>query len=271
MEYRRFERLIVGGTAALVLISLAASAATGPLGIAEVVGQLALVAVMFAAVHWGRRAGTFAALAACLLYLALRLPMLSAGLSPQAFLLILSRFAGYCLVGIVGGEIFARVKYLFAGSNGNNVIDDWSRVYNQAYAAKAITQAIGRHERYGEPFSLVTLTLDATLTGTQRPQKLRGLIRTVASFIRDDIRMVDDVARLDDGRFAVLLPHTPGSAAPIVADRLASGVAKTLGVKTDLVKAAAMGADGDAAALKAFAASLHSDDVDSESQSESGA
>jgi GGDEF domain-containing protein len=256
MEYRRFERLVVGGTAALVCISLAASVASGGVDLAEVIGQLAIVAVMFAAVHWGRRAGTYAALAACLLYLALRLPMIATGLTPQAFLLMVTRFAGYCLVGIVGGEVFGRVKYLFVGSDGTSVIDDWSRVYNQAYASHAIEQAIARHQRYGEPFSLVVVVLDPTLTGTQRPQKLRGLVRTVASFIRDDVRMVDDVARLNDGRFAVLLPHTPGSAAPIVAERLKEGVAKTLGVKPDLVVTACYGADTHTAALGAFAAEL---------------
>ncbi len=55
----------------------------------------------------------------------------------------------------MGGEIFARVKYLFAGSKDSDVIDDWSRVYNQRYAARALEQAVARHKRYQEPFSAI--------------------------------------------------------------------------------------------------------------------
>lgn len=82
VEYARFERLVIGGTSLLVLLTVAASIASGAADVAEVIGQLAIIGVMGAAVHWGRKAGTIAALAACLLYLVLRLPMLSAGMTP---------------------------------------------------------------------------------------------------------------------------------------------------------------------------------------------
>jgi GGDEF domain-containing protein len=265
MEYGRFERLVISSTTALVLLSIAVSIAGGGADKAEIIGQLAIIFVMVAAVHWGRRAGTFAALAACLVYLALRLPLIAAGLTPQALLLIVSRFAGYCLVGIVGGEIFSRVKYLFAGSNDSNMIDDWSRVYNQRYAARAIEQAVARHIRYQEPFSVILVQLEPVLTGTQRPQKLRGLVRTVASFIRDDVRMVDDVARLEDGRFVVLLPHTPGEAAPVVAGRLIEGICRTLGVKENCISTTCLGTESDTAALEELVASI----VDAEEESAS--
>ncbi len=270
MEYGRFERLVIGSTATLVLLGLAASLAGGDVGTAEVVGQLAIVGVMTAAVHWGRRAGTFAALAACLVYLALQLPLVSSGLSAQELLLIVSRFAGYCLVGIVGGEIFSRVKYVFAGTQDSAVIDDWSRVYNQRYAARAIEQALARHERYREPFSTVLVHLEPVLTGTQRPHKLRGLVRTVANFIRDDVRLVDDVARLDDGRFIVLLPHTAGEAAPVVARRLEAGICKTLGVKESCVSTTCLGAERDTAALELLVAGLSDAEDEPVTQSASG-
>jgi GGDEF domain-containing protein len=263
MEYGRFERLVIGSTTVLVLLSVAVSIAGGVADTAEIIGQLAIIVVMVAAVHWGRRAGTFAALAACLVYLALRLPLIAAGLTPQALLLIVSRFAGYCLVGIVGGEIFARVKYL-SGSKDSNMIDDWSRVYNQRYAARAIEQAVARHKRYQEPFSAILVQLEPVLTGTQRPQKLRGLVRTVAAFIRDDVRMVDDVARLEDGRFVVLLPHTPGNAAPIVASRLTDGICRTLGVKDNCISTLCLGTDHDTAALEQLVAGLGVAEEDSD-------
>lgn len=256
MEYARFERLVIGGTLLLVLLTVAASIASGAADAAEIIGQLAIVGVMGAAVHWGRKAGTIAALAACLLYLVLRLPMLSAGMTPQAFPLVVSRLAGYCLIGIVGGEVFARVKYLCSGAAGYNVIDDWSRVYNQRYAARALEQAVVRHKRYREPFSMVIIRLEPVVTGSQKPEQLRGLVRRVASFLRDDVRMIDDVAHLDDGRFVVLLPHVPGTAAPAVADRLGTGISQTLGVQRSSVTATYLSAAEDTSALEQFAASI---------------
>ena len=256
MEYARFERLVVGGTALLVLLALAAAVARGGVDPAEIVAQLLLVAVLAVAVHWGRKAGTISAGVACLLYLAVKLPSLSADPSPESFWLILSHFAAYCLVGILGGEVFGRLKYQLTGSKDRDLIDDWSRVYNQRYAAGALAQAIARSRRYQEPFSMVVLRLEPVLTSTQRPEKLRGLVRSIASFLRDDVRMVDDVARLDDGRFVVLLPHTPGNAANMVAGRLTEGVCRTLGVKRDCVSTTHLSSDEDGATLEEFAAGI---------------
>jgi len=256
MEYPRFERLVIGGTTAFVLLTLVAAIVTSGPDPAEIVGQMAVIFVMVAAVHWGRRVGTLAAFAACLLYLGVRMPLLAAEPTGNALLLIISRFAGYCLIGMVGGEIFARVKYMFASQNRSGVIDDWSQVYNQRYAARALEQALARHRRYQEPYSVVVVRLEPAVTGTQAPPKLRGVVRTVASFLRDDVRLADDVARLDDGRFVVMLPHTPGKAAPAVAERVRTGICNELGAKDDCVTTTCLGTDLDIAALEQFAASI---------------
>lgn len=256
MDYRRFEHLVVGGTAALVLLALAASVATGGVDVVELVGQLAMVAVMAVAVHFGRKVGTIAALAASLLYLALSLPVLSAGLTQERLLLVVSRLAGYCLVGIVGGEIFSRMKYLFASTGDSATIDDWSQVYNQRYTARALGQALERHNRYQEPFSVIVMCLEPILTSDQRPAKARGLVRTVAGILRHDVRLVDDVARLDDGRFVIMLPHTPGNAAHTVVGRLVEAVSQTLGYSESSVTTTCLCAQDDAVALREFATSL---------------
>ena len=256
MEYSRFERLVVGVTALLVLGTIAASSMTGGSNPREVIAQLMIVVVLAVAAHWGRKAGTIAALSACLICLVMLLPLLSLGLSGAALLLVLSRILGYCLVGIVGGEVFGRVKYLFAASKDSGVIDEWSRVYNQRYAAKALEQALARHERYQEPFSVVIVALAPDDTVEQRTGRLRARVRSVANFLRDDVRMVDDVARLDDGRFVVLLPHTAGAFAPIVASRLADGVRQVLSVKEGGVTTTCLGADENSAALAEFAKNI---------------
>lgn len=258
MEYGRFERLVIAGTGGLVLVGMMASFTTGISDPVNVVGQLAIVGVMAVAVHWGRKAGTLAALAACLIYLGLQLPQVSAGLSQQELALVISRFAGFCLAGILGGEIFGRMKYVLAGSKDSDCIDDWSQVYNQHYAARSLSQAIERHNRYQEPFSVIVLVLEQALAGVQKPAKLRGVVRAIASILRDDVRLVDDVARLDDGRFIVMLPHASGNVAPLVAGRLVEAICRTLGVKESSVTATCYGAQEDSAALEEFAVSIGS-------------
>lgn len=268
--YPRFERLVIGSTALFVGLRIGASVLRGGADPAEVVGELAFIFVAAAAVHWGRKAGTLAALAACIVYLALQLPLLAAGLSSAALLLIVSRMAGYCLVGIVGGEIFSRVKYVYARSSGTDVIDDWSLVYNQRFVARALEKAIERHRRYKEPFSVVILSLSPSLPPTGRPEQLRATVRTVASFLRDDVRMVDDVARIDDGRFVVLLPHTPAAATRLVAERLATGVCQTLGAKRNCISTRCLNAGEDPAGFQEFAISIGAISVDGVLQPASG-
>lgn len=250
MKYSQFERLVLSATAVLVLGTLAASIATGASGLAEIIGQLAVLAVMYAAVRWGRKAGGIAALLASVVYLGLQLPLLSEATSLKPAILVLTRLGGYCLIGIVGGEVFARMKYFMAAAGDSGMIDQWSGVYNQRYVVRALEQALARRSRYNEPFSLVLLELSVPAPNGQKG--LRSIVRAAASFIRDDVRMVDDVSRLDDGRFLVLLPHTAGASAPIVADRLAEGARKALDLEADSLKTTCLGSDDDAETIDAL-------------------
>jgi GGDEF domain-containing protein len=253
MDYRRFERLIILVTVVLVVGAIAASIPSGGGTVIEVAAQIAIVAVVAAAAHWGRKAGTIWALVASIAYLAVRLPLIADGFSGPAILLVVSRIAGYLLLGIVGGEIFGRVKYRFALSMDSSSIDDFSRVYNERYAARAVRQALARVDRYTEPFSLVLLTLGAEFAGDGRTDHLRTLVRSVANVLRDDVRIIDDVAHLSDGRFAVLLPRTNARGAHSVASRLATAVGSAHGVNDGNVVSECLTAPEDSAAIEAFA------------------
>ena len=105
MQYARFERLVIAITALIVLGSLALSLVNGGAEWVEVVAQFVIIVVVAVAVHWGRKAGTIVALAASVVYLLMRIPLLSAGLAPDDVLLVVSRIAVYMLLGIVGGEV----------------------------------------------------------------------------------------------------------------------------------------------------------------------
>lgn len=256
MHYSRFERLIIGAGAIVIFGALALSFMSGGPGPVEVVAQLLLFGVLVVAVHWGRRGGMLAALVASVAYIAFRIPLLSSGLAREDMLFIAARIAAFMFVGIIGGEVCGRIKYVFARLDDSNTIDDWSRVYNQRYADHAIMQARARYSRYGEPFSLVVVTLSPALTADLKPQRQRTVIRTVANYLRDDVRMVDEVCRVDDGRFILLLPHTSKAGGAVVEGRVRAGVRNTVGARDKSVTTACFGAAEDTLALAELGASL---------------
>ena len=259
MNYGRFERLVIGAGAVVivggVLISVAAN---GWPGWSALVSQLLLLPVLVVAVHFGRKPGLLAALIASAVFVVLEIPALSApgGLPPSDVAMIAFTIFGYGLVGIVGGDICGRVKYFFGRYDQSATIDDWSHVYNQRRAAELIDNARERYSRYGEPFSTVVLVQAPSLFSGLRPTRQRSLVRAVASHIRGDVRMIDEVARLDDGRFLVILPHTGREGGLVVTERLAEGVRSTLGANNDAVSARCFSAAEDELELSSLAATI---------------
>lgn len=256
MKYSEFERLVlsVGGVAvvATMLISLRQA-----VDLYELAAQLLLLVPLFGAVHWGRRGGLIAATAASFVYIALRTPlMMQAGLTSDVLIMLMARIVAYGLIGIGGGEVCARVKYLLARLQEESSIDEWSGVYNQRISARLLTTAVGRCQRYGEPFCIVTVRLSPELSAGLRDSRQRALVRDVANHIRNDVRMVDEVSRLDDGRFLILLPHAPKEGGDIVRDRLAQGVSQVTGAAEGAVETANLSGVEDAAQIDAVLAGI---------------
>jgi GGDEF domain-containing protein len=252
VKYARFELLAIGAGGIAVLATVVMSLQPQP-DVIEIVAQLLLLAVLIGAVHWGRRGGMVAALAAMLTYILMRAPFLGdSGMSADALRLVLVRMGTYGLIGIVGGEICGHIKYVFVRLEDSLAIDEQSRVYNQRFVAQMLRNSMSSFERYGAPFSLVVLTLAPELTAELRPGKVGFLVRAVADVIRNDIRLVDEVGRLDDGRFLLLLPHTPKTGAEIAAERVRGAVRDTVGAKDGSVTAQVMSAAEDAATIHAL-------------------
>lgn len=256
MNDHRFEQLVLVLGAAAVLGSLALSYSQTAPDLVEIVAQLMVFVVLFAALKGGRRAGQFFAVAATALYVLLRLPAFDLPLDARTIVVLVTRIGAYGLVGIVGGEIFGRMRYVFAGMERASAIDEWSHVYNQSHARSSLERAIGRFERYGEDFSAVLVTLSGSIFSGMAATRHRSIVRTVADMVREDVRLVDEVARLDDGRFLVLLPHTPRAGAQVVSSRLQQVIAKTLGARSEAVAMQVLGTPSDASALKSLADAL---------------
>lgn len=264
MRYTHFERLVLTVGAAAVLGSLAASIpAGGKPELVEIVAQLGLFAVLFAAVRLGRRGGLIAAVLAAGAYVLLRVPTLPGDLTVEVALVIASRMAAFGLLGVVGGEIATRLRYSLSRLEDGSAIDEWSHVFNERYIAQALQRALGRSTRYGEPFSVVLLGLSPSLFAGLTAARQRSLVRSLAERVRSDLRMVDEVGRLEDGRFVVLLPHTPKAGGNVVAERICALARDTLGARDESVTCVCMGAPEDQEPLSRLDTELnklHADD-----------
>jgi GGDEF domain-containing protein len=240
VKYPRFEWLTIGVGAVTVLATVVFALRPAPEW-TEIIAQLLLMPVLIGAVHWGRKGGMIGALGATLAYVALRLPSIVAvGLQAEVLQLILIRTVTYGFVGIIGGEICGRIKYFFARLEDSLSIDEHTRVYNQRFIAQLLSNHLGESARYGTVFSVAIVRLAPSLTAELRPSRVRTLVRAVADHIRNDVRLVDDVGRLDDGRYVLVLPHTAKDGAMIAATRVRAGVRDVLGAKDESVSVIVM-------------------------------
>ncbi|MDZ4654495.1 MAG: hypothetical protein U1F44_01245 [Coriobacteriia bacterium] len=249
MKYSRFEMLIMvlGST---VIVGSMFLPSEGVLLTREVIAQLLIVGVLFSAAHWGRSGGFVAAVAATLVYVVLRIPLMNEqGLTSPIVGMIVTRTLTYSLIGIVGGEICGRIKYFFARIQGSPLFDESTRVYNGVFCGQAIKSGIGEYRRYKTPFSVAIVKLSPTLFADFRPTKQHTLLRATASHIRDDIRLVDDVGHLGNGEFMLLLPHTPGDGANVAADRVRRNTRDLLGARDESITTRVLSLPNDAEEL----------------------
>lgn len=253
MKYSRFEILaLVLGTAAIVGSVFVPS--TTQVIPTEVVAQLLFILILVGAVHWGRNGGFVTALIAIAIYVGMRYPQLSAeGLSADVVTMIVSRALAYTIIGLVGGELAGRLKYLLTRVDRTVMIDPVTRVYSARYAGQAITSALGKHRRYGTVCSVLSLTISPAAWSDLKASRMDALMRRVASYLRNDVRLVDDVAYHDNGAFILVLPETGAEGAGVVARRLRAGVVDVAGCGPDEVAAKVLTCGADDASLAMLA------------------
>ena len=229
MKYEAFERLVLLLGAASVLATLAIASGT-PLLAQEIVAQLLVFVVLVGAVHWGRRGGLLAAIGASLVYAAMWI--FSADLTemtPQLLALMLTRVFAYGLIGIVGGALCAKMKYVLASLEHASGVDGVTGIYSEQMLAPLLDNATARFERYVEPYSLIVIEPRQLAMRSPSNSRERALVRRVAGHIRGDIRLMDDAGRTADGRFVVILPHTDKSGGQVATDRLLKNLRTSAG------------------------------------------
>lgn len=256
MKYSQFEALAMLLGAGVVVGGAALVAGTAPAP-AEVVAQLLIVFVLGGALHWGRNGGFTAAGIATLVYLFMRLPdLMLEGITGPLLATAALRVGTYAVVGIVGGELCGRTKYVFARLARNPLTEETTGVYNARYAGAAIRSGIARWERYETPYSVIRLAVAPSVTEGFSAPRARHLLRQVASNLRNDIRLVDDLAHLGHGQFLILLPNTGTTGAAMAGDRLRRGVTSMLAVDDGVLHVTALSSEFDAAALLRLASEL---------------
>jgi len=260
MDYTKFERLAIGIGAVGIMATAAFSLYPTP-DTVELVAQLLLLAVLIGAVRWGRRGGTYTAVVATVSYILMRiyLPLhinwvAEVTVVPEFTRLLIIRSASYALVGIVGGEACSRIKYAFARAQDDLAIDPASRVYTADFITRTVRTAVASFRRYGTPFSVIVLDVDESVIAGMRPNKANNMVRLMATHLRSELRLIDDVGRYRAASFLVMLPQTARPEAEGVAARLASGLRDSVGIGDGAVHTQVYGSADDIAEIESLAA-----------------
>ncbi len=225
MRYRKLELLLLSVGLVGVLVSII-TALLGGAGIRELIGQALFVPVLFSALHYGRRYGYVAAIIAALVLLMVRTQAFgSLSFSSAEGRQALLQAAGFGVVGIIGGELATRIKYVVAHIADEGFIDSGTGLFSQDYVERMINRLWAGYSRSNNAFSLLFINLswaDAVDDIGQRKQRGR-----IADILRANVRLVDEVGSLKDGRFCLILPDTTAEGAKTVQGRLAKAYSKS--------------------------------------------
>jgi diguanylate cyclase (GGDEF)-like protein len=112
-------------------------------------------------------------------------------------------------------ELRARVRQL-------DLSDGLTGLPNRRAFDQALIQQVTRSRRYGNPLSLMGVDILPAAPGTPIPDTV---VLAVSRYLRDRLRWVDTVGRVDRARFLVVLPETQERETLRLADALVGGAA----------------------------------------------
>lgn len=218
MKYRKLELLLMSVGLVGILISMMSSLINGSERV-EILGQALFVPVLFFALHYGRQLGYLAAVGAALVFLIAKTQELGQlDVMTLADRLILMQAASFGLVGIIGGELATRIKYVVARIADEEYVDEQTHVFSSRYMRKLIAKLLSSYERHDRVFSV--LFIDMAWQEPILEKKRTNQVNRVARVLRDNVRLIDEVGYLDDGRFCLVLPETDIDGVKVVRERL---------------------------------------------------
>ena len=225
MRYRKLELLLLSVGLVGILVSIITALLNGA-RIAELLGQALFVPVLFFALHYGRRAGYTTAVAAALLFLIIKTQALGdIDLTALDGRLAVLQAAAFGIVGIIGGEVAMRIKYVVAQITDESLIDTRTMLFSHEYMERLIGKLWAGYNRGGPGFAILFVEprwpeLPTVIARARQ-------ISRIANVLRDGVRLVDEVGYLRDGRFCLVLPDTSADDASFVYDRLKKTYSKS--------------------------------------------
>jgi diguanylate cyclase (GGDEF)-like protein/putative nucleotidyltransferase with HDIG domain len=114
-------------------------------------------------------------------------------------------------------------------------VDPKTGLFNARYFAAALSEEIGRAQRFERPMSLIMADLDLLRDINNSYGHLAGdaVLRGIADVFRAQLRHYDVPARFGGEEFSILLPETPPEQAMEIAERIRRAVAqRTFDVET---------------------------------------
>jgi diguanylate cyclase (GGDEF)-like protein len=180
----------------------------------------------------------------------MRVPMIMRhGLSSDVAGLLLVRTFTYAVIGIGGGILCSRIREFLARLESTSNIDPVTQLFNQRFVTRTLRSLVLQHERYQKSFSVGLISIAGYTEAVPGPAT-RPALRATATHLRDSLRLIDEVGRLDDGRFVLVLPQTDKRGARIAVERVCGGVKRLLRASDQSVTIEVLSAEEDLAAIR---------------------
>ena len=227
MNYRRFELLITSLGLAMIFATIIASIFQRA-GYEEILGQALFAPVLFGALHYGRRVGFLAAMLAAIVFIVARFYNQNAEAATFVPEFIIARTALYGMVGIIGGDLALKMKYMLTRIEDASLIDPQTNLFSRDYIAKLIDRNLQGYDRYHRAFSVAMVTIKHRRSEIfDWPQKKKVVIKAAMS-IRNGVRIVDDVGHWSYGNFCIIMPDTTLMDGKIAVNRIYNIIIKEL-------------------------------------------
>ena len=109
-------------------------------------------------------------------------------------------------------------------------VDPKTGLFNARYFASALSEELGRAQRFERPLSLIMADLDLLREINNSYGHLAGdaVLKGIAEVFRAELRHYDVPARFGGEEFSILLPETPPEQAMEIAERIRRAVAERL-------------------------------------------
>ncbi len=219
MNYRKFEALFIGLGLSVILATILTSYLNQS-DYVEIIGQAMFGPVLFFALHYGRKAGFLAALVSALLFIVAKFYVQDETMSTFIPEIILARAAVFGLVGIVGGELAHRMKYLILKFGNEELLDGQTNVFNKSYSIQILQKNIENHRRYGREFSIALIDIGNKHKIFIDDIARKKVMENLAFSLKENVRLVDDVGRWDNDRFCIVFPETKTQEATVAIARI---------------------------------------------------